>query len=213
METNNTPYNTSKYKIFRQREVLIVKKIWILMLCTVFLLGAAACTSSTVTKEEETSSLLSSQSEETGYTQSDRTAQLEEAAEVYRGLLTSEAIEDATNRYLEQVSFSEYEKDPVKAASALYQELTKKLYLRTDGSLIAPVAPDTLEEAKQKIREEFLPFGVEEEYLLLAEEMLESGSAAGKQDPVPYEQAKQESFDGARRMIFAQALHWLDEAA
>jgi len=62
------------------------------------------------------------------------------------------------------------------------------------------------------IRKEFSGL-VTEEYLALADEMIDSGSAAGKQDNVPYGEAPQESFDGARRMILSQALRWVANAA
>ena len=53
----------------------------------------------------------------------------------------------------------------------------------------------------------------EEKFLTLADEMIDSGSAAGEQDNILYEEKPQESFDGARRMILSQALHWIADAA
>ncbi len=142
------------------------------------------------------------------YTRADRDAQIEAVAAEYTNLLTEEAIAEAVAEHRTNVQFEVYAKDPVSASNDLHRELRERLYLRTDGSLIAPVAPETLEEAKRMIHEEFGDL-VSKEYHDLVDTVLESGAAAGHQDDIPYGKAPQESFDGARRILFTQALGWI----
>ena len=143
------------------------------------------------------------------YTRADRDTQIEAVAAEYANLLTEEAIAEAVAEHRTNVQFEAYEKDPVAATNDLHRELRERLYLRTDGSLIAPVAPKTREEAKRMIHEEFKDL-VSDSYHELIDTVIDEGSAAGRQDPVAYEDAPQESFDGARRILLTQALGWID---
>ena len=136
------------------------------------------------------------------YTSADREADMEEISDFYQNVLTEEARQTVLEENLNTVSIEEYQKDPKKAFAALHKDFQSKL----------PVAPESAEEAKSMIRKEFSSL-TEEKYLTLADEMIDSGSAAGEQDNILYEEKPQESFDGARRMILSQALHWIADAA
>lgn len=146
------------------------------------------------------------------YTSADREADMKEISDFYQNVLTEEARQAVLEENLNTVSIEVYQWDPKKAFAALHKDFQKKLYFRSEGSLTAPVAPESAEEAKSMIRKEFSSLAAEE-YFTLADEMIDSGSAAGKQDNVPYGEAPQENFDGARRMILSQALHWVSDAA
>lgn len=154
----------------------------------------------------------SSSLQESSYTSTDREMQMKEISDLYRNILTEEARQTVLEENKETVPLEEYKQDSAKAGKTLHAALKERLYFRSEGSLVAPAAPETAEEAKRMIRKEFSGL-VTEEYLALADEMIDSGSAAGKQDSVPYGEAPQESFDGARRMILSQALGWVANAA
>ena len=146
------------------------------------------------------------------YTSADREADMKEISDFYQNVLTEEAQQAVLEENLNTVSIEVYQRDPKKAFAALHKDFQNKLYFRSEGSLTAPVAPESAEEAKSMIRKEFSSL-TEEKYLTLADEMIDSGSAAGEQDNILYEENPQESFDGARRMILSQALHWIADAA
>ena len=146
------------------------------------------------------------------YASADREADMIEISDFYQNVLTEEARQTVLEENLNTVSIEVYQRDPKKAFAALHKDFQNKLYFRSEGSLTAPVAPESAEEAKSMIRKEFSSLA-EEKYLTLADEMIDSGSAAGEQDNILYEENPQESFDGARRMILSQALHWIADAA
>ena len=177
----------------------------LLILCLLFAL--TACTQPEVLEPSEPVSEPETVIEPL-YTRADREKQIEAVAAEYTNLLTEEAIAEAVAEHRTNVQFEVYAKDPVSASNDLHREFRERLYLRTDGSLIAPVAPETLEEAKRMIHEEFGDL-VTKEYHDLVDTVLESGAAAGHQDNIPYGKAPQESFDGARRILLTQALGWI----
>lgn len=165
-----------------------------------------ACAASPITGDADSSS-----SQEV-YTSANREADMKEISDFYQNVLTEEARQIVLKENLDSVSIEAYQKDPGDAVAALHKAFQSRLYFRSEGSLTAPVAPESAEEAKSMIRKEFSGL-VTEEYFKLADEMIDSGSAAGKQDNVLYEEKPQESFDGARRMILSQALSWVSDAA
>lgn len=184
-----------------------MKKRSFILLVLCLLLALTACTQPTAVDSSEPVSEPETVIEPL-YTRADRETQIEAAAAEYANMLTEEAIKEAVDEHRKNVQFEVYEKDPVTAMNDLHRELRERLYLRTDGSLIAPVAPETCEEAKRMIHAEFGDL-VSKEYHDLVDTVLESGAAAGHQDDIPYEKAPQESFDGARRILLTQALGWI----
>lgn len=82
------------------------------------------------------------------YTSADREADMEEISDFYQNVLTEEARQTVLEENLNTVSIEEYQKDPKKAFAALHKDFQSKLYFRSEGSLTAPVAPESAEEAK-----------------------------------------------------------------
>lgn len=109
--------------------------------CFVFLVALTACTASP--SPDADSEIL-----QNPYTSADREADMKEISDFYQNVLTEEARQTVLEENLNTVSIEEYQKDPKKAFAALHKDFQNKLYFRSEGSLTAPVAPESAEEAK-----------------------------------------------------------------